>query len=92
VLAAWAAAGADIQYILTGERSASALTQDERLLIEEYRKLDARGRHAALGAVMGLGSPPGVFEGSQQNFYGSVGQTSGRDIVNGRSTRKKKNE
>ena len=36
-LAAIAAAGIDVQYILTGVRSSAALAPDERLLLDKYR-------------------------------------------------------
>ncbi len=47
-LAAIAAAGADVQYIVTGDRSASALTDDEQRLLELYRRAPPGLRKAAV--------------------------------------------
>lgn len=45
-LAAIAVAGADVQYILTGIRSGSALPGDEEELLGDYRSMDAIGKKA----------------------------------------------
>lgn len=45
-LAAIAVAGADVQYILTGIRSGSALPDDEEELLGDYRSMDAIGKKA----------------------------------------------
>lgn len=42
--AAIAAAGADVQYIITGERSDKVLPQREAALLDNYRQSDERGR------------------------------------------------
>ncbi|GAB1382600.1 hypothetical protein MASR1M50_09190 [Burkholderiales bacterium] len=42
VLAAWAAQGADVLYILTGERSATALSPEEQTLLAYYRDAPRR--------------------------------------------------
>lgn len=64
-------AGADIQYIVTGVRSDSALSPDERVLLERYRASPAALRDAALRVLLG-GNPsqPAVT----QMAYGGVGQ------------------
>jgi transcriptional regulator with XRE-family HTH domain len=53
-LSAIAAAGADVQYILTGIRSSAALTPDEQMLLAGYRALDARGKAGVFGMIGGL--------------------------------------
>jgi transcriptional regulator with XRE-family HTH domain len=71
VLAAIAAAGADVQYILTGVPSANALAPDEQLLLERYRSSPQAIRDAALRVLLIGGaesSRPGVV------IHGSVGQ------------------
>lgn len=67
VLAAIAAAGADVQYILTGVRGSVALTPDEKLLLERYRSAAKAGKDAILGAALGQKT----FE---QKYSGGVGQ------------------
>ena len=47
-LAAIAAAGADVLYIVTGARSATALTDDEQRLLEQYRQAPPVLRKAAV--------------------------------------------
>ena len=42
--AAIAAAGADVQYIITGERSDKPLPQREVALLDNYRQSDERGK------------------------------------------------
>jgi transcriptional regulator with XRE-family HTH domain len=44
VLFAFAQAGADMQYILTGQRAGSALPRREAALIDNYRQSDERGK------------------------------------------------
>lgn len=53
-----AAAGADVQYILTGQRSAQALTRDEVELLEQFRAAPLAVKAAAIGALQGGSAPP----------------------------------
>lgn len=53
-LAAIAAAGADVQYIVTGVRSDMALTPDERELLALFRSASLSGKAAAIGALQGV--------------------------------------
>jgi len=64
-----AAAGADVQYILTGIRSSSALPSDEMLLLERYRASSQQLKDAALRVLLN-------GEQVQAKFivHGSVGQ------------------
>ena len=56
-LAAIAAIGADVLYILTGQRSPSALSADELEMLERFRAASLEGKAAAMGALRGLASP-----------------------------------
>lgn len=61
-LTAIAAAGADILYILTGQRDGPApvaLTEDERALLADYREASGPLRRAARAALQSGSSPPG---------------------------------
>lgn len=85
-LAALAAAGADVQYIVTGQHSDMALTPDERQLLSLFRAASLTGKMAAVGALQGaMGSTPVQPSdgGATQNFHAPVrGGVAGRDIVN----------
>jgi transcriptional regulator with XRE-family HTH domain len=71
VLVSFAQAGADIQYILTGEKSGGvALSRDESELVQHYRKAPLVVKAAALAALTAGGSN----ERAEQIFHGSVGQ------------------
>jgi transcriptional regulator with XRE-family HTH domain len=78
-LSAIAAAGADVQYILTGIRSSAALTPDEQALLAGYRVLDARGKAGVFGVIGGLTQSPASIG---QQFNGTVGQVVHGDIAN----------
>lgn len=57
-LALVAAAGVDVQYVLTGKVSSAELSADEDELLRGYRCLDIRGKVSVLGMVDGLGTDP----------------------------------
>lgn len=57
-LSAIALAGVDVSYVLTGERGGAALAPDEAAMLAGYRALDARGKAAAIGAIVGLSTQP----------------------------------
>jgi transcriptional regulator with XRE-family HTH domain len=78
-LSAIAAAGADVQYIVTGIRSSAALTPDEEMLLSGYRALDARGKAGVFGMIGGLTQSP---DSVGQQFNAPVGQVAQGDIVN----------
>ena len=50
--------GADVQYVLTGKSSTTALAEDENELLNGYRRLDLRDKANMLGLlqIMGLTS------------------------------------
>jgi transcriptional regulator with XRE-family HTH domain len=52
-LAALSAAGADVLYIVTGERSGAAITPDEREMLALFRAASLTGKAAAVGALKG---------------------------------------
>lgn len=64
-----AAAGADVQYILTGIKSANALAPDELLLLERYRSSPQVIKTAALQVLLA-----GEQSGSKTIINGNVGQ------------------
>lgn len=79
VLAAWASVGADILYIVMGERSASTLKPDEQMLLEGYRQMDIRGKAGVLAFIGGLGGTIQPAPGSII-VNGEAHQVAGRDI------------
>lgn len=56
-LRALAEIGVDVTYILTGEKSQSALSTDEKDLLAGYRDLDIRGKAGVLGMIEGMHLP-----------------------------------
>jgi transcriptional regulator with XRE-family HTH domain len=69
--------GVDVQYVITGVRSAS-LMGDEALLIEGFRQMDAETKKRTLAMVYG-GTPPapkfnvqGNVENQFENNYGGI--------------------
>lgn len=74
--------GADIQYIITGVRSAAALAGDEEQLLQQYRSLDSESKRRTLAMVFG-GTPPSAPKAKIiQNIASSSGQVAGRNIIN----------
>lgn len=86
-LAAVAAAGVDVLYLLTGEYALSALPADEHELLTGYRKLDIRAKARVLGVIEGsiepTATPPSrsVERNTQMVFHGKVGQQIHGDIT-----------
>ena len=100
-LAAIAAAGADVQYIVTGVRRGDGIglpaVQQAVLnavdLLSLDKKVDAAQFAAAvvklLASEVRTAAPPAErYEGSKQVFNGAVGDVAGRDIV--KTSRKRK--
>ncbi|WP_180273534.1 helix-turn-helix domain-containing protein [Iodobacter sp. BJB302] len=67
MLEAIAKMGVDIQYIVTGTHSQSALAADELLLLNEFRAMDEKTRKRMLAFALG-------GETSKFVVHGSVGQ------------------
>lgn len=68
-LAALASAGLDVQYVVTGVRSAP-MGGEEALLLDGFRKMDSETKRRTLAMVYG-GTPPAA----KQIFNGPVGQS-----------------
>lgn len=81
-LAAIAKVGADIQYIVTGDRSAAALPAEENMLLTRYRASPAPLRDAAMRVLLGGEVDSG---GNAQVILGGVGH-----VQIGKATRIKK--
>ncbi|TNC77535.1 helix-turn-helix transcriptional regulator [Janthinobacterium lividum] len=92
-LRALAAIGVDVSYILTGEKTLSALTVEEKELLTGYRGLDSRGKAGVLGMIGGMASTQSGAAPSQSVpmepskyainpvFHGNVGQTIYGDVT-----------
>lgn len=78
-LAAIAKVGADVQYIVTGQRSAQALTGDEEQLLTLFRAAPLAVKASALAGLAAGGNPGGTTQNFHAPFTGGV---AGRDIVN----------
>ncbi|MDG4552851.1 MAG: transcriptional regulator [Candidatus Competibacter sp.] len=61
-LAAIAAAGADVQYIITGQRSVERLPSREAALLDNYRHSDEKGRKIIEQTAFATAEPPGEYE------------------------------
>lgn len=73
-LAAVAKIGADVQYIVTGVRSTTALTQDEIDLLEHFRAAPIAVRAAAIGGLTAGTSSAIATAPKEQVFQKKVGQ------------------
>lgn len=73
VLFSFAAAGADVQYILTGIRSSVALAPDEHLLLERYRTSPQELKDAALRVLLSGGQTQP--QNAKFIVHGDVGQS-----------------
>jgi transcriptional regulator with XRE-family HTH domain len=80
-LAAIAKVGADVQYIVTGERCSGALSADENELIDRFRAAPLAVRASAL-AGLAAGAEPQSKGARKQVFHGSVGQVVEGSITN----------
>ena len=90
-LEAIAEVGADVRYIITGDRDGPAplaLSPDEQVLLDGYRALDKKTQKRILAFV--LGGEPQSMAGTQQINAPVSGGVAGRDLVH--KGRKKKNE
>lgn len=89
-LAAIAAAGADVLYILTGQRegpAALALSAEEQTMLDYFREASKEVRRAALGALLGA-SAQTMVSGHGQNIVGNnaiqIGSVTGKARVKNR--------
>lgn len=84
-LRALAGIGVDVHYILTGERLQSAVTSDERELLDGYRSMDVRGKAGVLGMIGGMRSPTPqasqVGNAPHVETHGKIGQNFVGNII-----------
>ncbi|ENU32428.1 helix-turn-helix domain-containing protein [Acinetobacter parvus] len=59
--------GADVQYIITGQRSSNALPTDEVLILEKYRQASPEIKNKMLMLLLGLESPNNATESVVNN-------------------------
>lgn len=70
-LAHFASQGADVLYLLTGERNAGLLSAEERVVLAGFRAMDARARAGLLAMCSGYAAPAAA---PSVDIGGSVGQ------------------
>jgi len=88
--------GADVQYIITGQRSTQALSQDEERLISLFRAAPLAVKAATMAGLAAGGAPIASSvtntnngDGAQQNFVNSqVGHVTTGDVTIGRGKKK----
>ena len=84
-LRALAGIGVDVHYILTGERLQSAVSSDERELLDGYRSMDVRGKAGVLGMIGGMRSPtPSASQAGNAphvETHGKIGQNFVGNII-----------
>jgi len=89
-LAAFSAAGGDVMYVLTGDRTAPALLPpDESVLLDRYRASPRDLRDAALRVLLGGDAAAPTKAKVKQKVSGKVGQVVGINTgeVNGSADR-----
>jgi transcriptional regulator with XRE-family HTH domain len=74
-LALVAAVGVDVQYVLTGRHSVTALSKEESDLVNGFRGLDLRGKAGVMGLISGMSTS------AQNNIKGDVGQIINGDVA-----------
>ncbi|UVM52185.1 helix-turn-helix transcriptional regulator [Pseudomonas sp. B21-015] len=90
VLEAFALAGADVQYVLTGQHDSIPPTMKERLFLDQFRRSTEAQQDEALRVLLGGKETTAThtFEEVGQYIHGSVNQT-GLTLNVGGSKRKK---
>ncbi|RGP55989.1 helix-turn-helix domain-containing protein [Pseudomonas abyssi] len=85
-LAAIAKVGADVQYIVAGQRASSALAADEQEFLGLFRAAPLAVKAAAIGALKSAGGQQTnvqkVKKGVGQQFNAGVGTVTSGDITN----------
>jgi len=79
-LEAAAKMGADVQYIITGQRSTAALSIDEEELLTRFRAAPLVVKAAAIGTLQGAAEAT-IKVGNQVNINAPVGVAVGRGLV-----------
>lgn len=88
--------GADVQYLITGQRSTQALTSDEEQLITLFRAAPLSVKAATMAGLAAGGAPltgsvtnTNSGDGAQQNFvHSTVGSVTTGDVILGRGKKK----
>lgn len=88
-LAAISASGADVLYIVTGQRTDGLLSAEEQTLLAYFRAAPPAVRRAAMGALVG-GAQPGGMTMTQSGGGVQVGHSSGPVTVGAPAPRKRK--
>lgn len=75
-LAAWADAGLDVLYVVTGQRAggvkpAPTLTAEEETMLGYFREASKEVRRAALGALLGASAPATSHVGGTHSQHSS---------------------
>lgn len=86
-LGALAAAGADVLYVLTGEREGPApvtLTAEEETMLSYFREASKEVRRAALGALLGASAPVGGGQHNAGDNAIQIGSVAGKARVKNR--------
>ena len=88
-LAALAAAGADVLYILTGQRAggvkpAPTLTAEEETMLGYFRDASKEVRRAALGALLGASAPVGNAQTNVGDNAIQIGSVAGKARIKNR--------
>ena len=84
-LAAWAAVGLDVLYVVIGKRSGfGSLTAEEETMLGYFRDASKEVRRAALGALIGA---PTQSAGGPVIHGHVAGSVAGRDIIKGAGKR-----
>ncbi|RZG77761.1 helix-turn-helix domain-containing protein [Acinetobacter sp. WCHAc060025] len=79
-LSALALIGADIQYIVTGQRSSAVLPSEEAFMLEKIRQADAATRNKILMLLLGAQDATGAVVNNQGGINNGVqvGHNSGK--------------
>ena len=88
-LAAFATSGADVLYILTGERAggvkpAPTLTAEEETMLGYFRDASKEVRRAALGALLGASAPVGNAQNNVGDNAIQIGSVAGKARIKNR--------
>lgn len=78
-LAAISKLGTDVQYIITGHRSAEALSTDEIELLARFRAAPLAVKSAVIGALLGAAGATQLKKKTQVSAQG--GKAAGRDMI-----------
>lgn len=88
-LAAWAAVGLDVLYVVTGQRAggvkpAPTLTAEEETMLGYFRDASKEVRRAALGALLGASAPVGNAQTNVGDNAIQIGSVAGKARIKNR--------